>query len=134
MATIEEHLTAITTETEQIIETEIVTETEGASTKEGKLIHLDEHFDDTSISNRCCFIPFYLIFINSRYPPMGYPNHYISHNAPYYPAEAGPANANSGNAAAYRYPPGSSSDWGRERDFEYRRDYDRRAPPPSGTS
>lgn len=65
---------------------------------------------------------------------MGYPsNHYISHNAPYYPPETGSIPANS-SGAAYRYPPGSSSDWGRERDFDYRRDYDRRAPPPSGTS
>lgn len=67
---------------------------------------------------------------------MGYPsNHYISHNAPYYPPDAVPLNANSsGGATAYRYPPGSSSDWGRDRDFEYRREYDRRAPPPSGAS
>lgn len=65
---------------------------------------------------------------------MGYPsNHYVSHNAPYY-HEGAPISANSSNAAAYRYPPGNSSEWGRERDFEYRRsDIDRRAPPPSGT-
>lgn len=68
---------------------------------------------------------------------MGYPNnHYnhMPHNIPYYPPDAAPPiNANSGSAAAYRYPPGSStSDWGRERDFDYRRDY--RAPPPSGAS
>lgn len=65
---------------------------------------------------------------------MGYSsNHYISHNVPYFPPEGSAINA-TGSAAAYRYPPGSSSDWGRERDFEYRRDYDRRAPPPSGAS
>lgn len=78
-----------------------------------------------------------MLFLNAiyRYATMGYPsNHYISHNVPYYPPEAVPINANSGPATAYRYPPGSSSDWGRERDFDYRRDYDRRAPPPSGTS
>lgn len=71
---------------------------------------------------------------------MGYPsNHYnhLPHNIPYYPPDAvPPSNANSTNVAAYRYPPGSSSsDWGRERDFDYRdsrREY--RAPPPSGAS
>ncbi|XP_031638255.1 chromodomain-helicase-DNA-binding protein 1 isoform X2 [Contarinia nasturtii] len=73
-------------------------------------------------------------------PPMGYPsNHYISHNAPYYPPDAASIPANSSNAAPYRYPPGnsSSSEWrSREQEFDnYRREYDRRAPPPpSGTS
>lgn len=63
---------------------------------------------------------------------MGYPsNHYASHTAPYY-HEAGSNNANSSNATAYRYPPGSSSEWSRDREFEYRRDIERRAPPPSG--
>lgn len=65
---------------------------------------------------------------------MSYPsNHYASHtghSAPYY-HEPGANNANSSSAAAYRYPPGSSSsDWGREREFDYRRDIERRAPPP----
>lgn len=66
---------------------------------------------------------------------MGYSsNHYISHNPPYYPPETGPIPVNS-SGAAYRYPSSNSgADWGRERDFDYRRDYDRRAPPPSGTS
>lgn len=61
---------------------------------------------------------------------MAYPNnHYgathTGQHPPYYPPDGG-------NAGAYRerYPPGSS-DWTREREFEYRRDYDRRAPPPS---
>lgn len=132
MATIGQLHTDITTETE-IIVTEIVIEIgieiEEALTKGGELNNqppnLLQHFN--------CSI--YLDCVIIRYPPMGYPNnHYISHNnPPYYPPDGVPVTANS-TSAPYRYPPGGSSDWSREREFEYRRDYDRRTTPPSGAS
>lgn len=60
------------------------------------------------------------------------PGHYLPHGAPYYPSDTGSINANSsGVGYRERYPSGGSNsgDW-----REYRRDYDRRAQPPSGTS
>lgn len=69
--------------------------------------------------------------------PVNYPanNHYLPHAGPYYP-DGGPmsANSSSGGYGRERYPSGGSNsgDWGR--DFEYRREYDRRPQPPSGTS
>lgn len=56
---------------------------------------------------------------------MGYPSgHYMPPNAPYYPAETTPHRE--------RY----AADWNRDRDYlDYRRDYERRPPPPpSGNS
>lgn len=77
----------------------------------------------------------------SRYPSnsMGYPsNHYIGHGQPYYPDMAPGGSVGSG-AGAYRdrYPSSNNSgvEWNRDRDFvDYRREYDRRPPPSSGTS
>lgn len=68
---------------------------------------------------------------------MGYPsNHYISHNSSYYPPDASnvlPANANSSSSNVYRERYPSGSDWNRDRDFEYRRDYERRNIQPPST-